>query len=144
MPSLDNFVGYDSESKGFHIYWPNEWSVTVKWDVIFNQENILTKSDHVVILSDVLSEGEKEKVIQHSKNTTKTDVEQPNQQIKQNSEPQTLEFPKSSHNFIPFPPSEESQQEVPDSLEIDLVIKPNMGCGHWPHHVLELSSHMDK
>ena len=103
------FMGYNSKSKGFCIYWPNKWSVTVKCDVIFNQEDILTKSDHVIIPSDVLSEREKDKVIQHPGKTTKTNVEQPNQQIKQNSESQNLKIPESSHNSIPFPLSKEFQ-----------------------------------
>ena len=97
-------------------------------------QNLLTKSDHVVVPGDVMSEGEKDEVIQHSEKTTKTDVEQPNQQIKQNSEPQNLEIPESSHNYILFPPSEESQQQAPDGLETDPVFEPNMGHGHGPHH----------
>ena len=87
---LGQFIGYNSESKGFHIYWPNKQSATVKCDVIFNQEDILTKNDHVFIPSDVLSEGEKDKVIQHPEKNTKTNVEQPDKQIKQNSELQNL------------------------------------------------------
>ena len=126
-------MGYDSESKGFHIYWPNKQSVTVKHDVIFNQEDVLTKNDHVVIPGDVLSEGEKDKVIQDPENTTKTNVEQPDQQIKQNSESQTLKISELSHNSIPFPPSEEHLQQTPDGLETDPVIEPNMGRGHRPH-----------
>ena len=126
------FVIYNSESKGFHIYWPNKQSVTVEHDVIFNQEDIHTKNDHVVIPSDVLSEGEKDKVIQHPEKITKTNVEQPDQQIKQKSEPQNLKIPESSHNSIPFPSSEEPQQQAPDGLETDLVIELNMGYGHRP------------
>ena len=87
----------------------------------------------IVIPSDVLSEGEKNKVIQHPKKTTKTNVEQPNQHIKQNSELQNLKIPESSHNSILFPSSEEFQQQVPDGLETDPVIKPHVGCGHRPH-----------
>ena len=64
--------------------------------------------------------------------TTKTNVEQPDQQIKQNLEPQDLKIPKSSHNSIPFPPSEEPQWQTPDGLETDPVIKPNMGHEHRP------------
>ena len=127
---LGQFVGYNSESKGFHIYWPNKQSVTVKRDVIFNQEDVLTKNDHVVIPGGVLSEGEKDKVIQHPEKTTKTNAEQPDQQITQNSESQNLKIPESSHNSIPFPPSEEPQQQAPDGLETNPVIELNMGHGH--------------
>ena len=34
------FVGYDSESKGYRIYWPEKRSVTVKKNVIFNENNV--------------------------------------------------------------------------------------------------------
>ena len=50
---LGRFVGYDSESKGFRIYWPNKQSVLVKHNVIFNQEDVLTKNNHVVIPSEI-------------------------------------------------------------------------------------------
>ena len=56
-------MGNDSESNGFRIYWPNKQSVLVKHNVIFNQEDVLTKSDHVIIPGDVLSEGERDKII---------------------------------------------------------------------------------
>ena len=66
MPDLDAklgwFVGYDSESKGFHIYWPNKQSATIEWDVIFNQEDVLTKSGYVIIPGDVLFKGGRDKV----------------------------------------------------------------------------------
>ena len=91
------FVGYDSESKGFHIYWPNKWSVTVKHNVIFNQEDVLTKSNYVVIPSDVLSEGERDKLIQHPDNTTKINDEQPDRQIQNHK---TLISP--NHLSTPF------------------------------------------
>ena len=84
------FISYDSESKGFRIYWPNKRSATVERDVIFNQEDVLTKNNCVVIPGDVLSEGEKDKVIQHPEKNTKTNVEQPDKQIQQNSELQNL------------------------------------------------------
>ena len=127
-------MGYDSESKGFHIYWPNKWSVTVKCNVIFNQEDILTRSNHVVIPGDVLSEGEREKLIQHPENTAKTNDEQPNNQNKPNLELQNSEILESSPNSIPFPPSEKPQQRTPDNMEIKPVVKPNMSCGYRVHH----------
>ena len=129
-------MGYDLESKGFHIYWPNKWSATVKCDVIFNQEDILTRSNHVIIPSDVLSEGEREKLIQHPKNTAKTNDEQPNNQNKPNSELQNSEIPELSPSSIPFPPSKEPQQQTPNNTEIKPVVKPNMGRGHRVHHPL--------
>ena len=96
---LRQFMGYDSESKGFCIYWPNKQSVTVKHNVIFNQEDVPTRSDHVVIPGDVLSEGKREKLIQHPENTAKTNDKQPDNQNRPNSELQNSEIP----NHLPTP-----------------------------------------
>jgi hypothetical protein len=35
------FVGYNSESKGYRIYWPEKRSINVKRNVVFNQDNIV-------------------------------------------------------------------------------------------------------
>ena len=66
---VGRFVGYDSESKGFRIYWPGKRSVSVEHNVIFN-ENDVRNDDGNVPVSGALSEGEKEikKVIQYPEN----------------------------------------------------------------------------
>jgi hypothetical protein len=33
------FVGYNSKSKGYRIYWPEKWSITVERNVVFNQDD---------------------------------------------------------------------------------------------------------
>ena len=33
---VGHFVGYDSESKGYRIYWPGKRSITIERNVIFN------------------------------------------------------------------------------------------------------------
>jgi hypothetical protein len=58
------FFGYDSESKGYRIYWPEKRSVTVEWNVIFNQDNAHTSDDTAIIYGEAQSEEEKDKVIQ--------------------------------------------------------------------------------
>jgi hypothetical protein len=55
---VGRFVGYDSESKGFRIYWPGKRTVTVEHDVVFNENDI--RDGSVTISSNVLSEGEME------------------------------------------------------------------------------------
>ena len=64
------FVEYDSESKGFRIYWPGERSVSVEQNIIFNKNDVWNE-DGVVPVPGPLSEGEKkaEKVIQYPKNS---------------------------------------------------------------------------
>ena len=76
----------------------------------------------------------REKLIQHPENTAKTNDEQPNNQNKPSSELQNSEIPELPLNSIPFSPSEEPQQQTPDNMEIEPVVKPNMGCGHRAHH----------
>ena len=58
-------MGYDSESKGFRIYWPTKQKISIERNVIFNEDDILTKDEIVAIPGDVLAEGERDKVIQN-------------------------------------------------------------------------------
>ena len=37
-----HLVGYDFESKGFRIYWPEKRSITVECNIVFNQEDANT------------------------------------------------------------------------------------------------------
>ena len=59
------FVGYDSESKGFCIYWPEKRTVSIEQNVVFNPNDLLMEGDSVIVQDDVLNEGEKGKVIQN-------------------------------------------------------------------------------
>ena len=38
-----HFVGYDAESKGYHIYWPEQHHISIEQNVLFS-ENIVTPS----------------------------------------------------------------------------------------------------
>ena len=124
---IGRFVGYDSESKGYRIYWPHKHSVTVERNVVFNEDDILVKNDHVVISGDVLAEGERDKVIQHPLNTPKPENDQPEPQPESNENlPENQELPSNS---IPFP------QRAIHRPEIDLQVEPNTGRGHRTRHV---------
>ena len=61
---LGHFVGYDSESKGYWIYWPGKRSITVERNVVFNQDDICTSKDTAIIHGETQSKGEINKVIQ--------------------------------------------------------------------------------
>ena len=49
-------VGYDSESKGYRIYWEGERKVSIERKVVFNPKDILTPNVELPI--DLLAEGE--------------------------------------------------------------------------------------
>ena len=78
---LGQFVGYDSESKGYRIYWPGKRSISVEHNVMFNQDDIQINDSTVSISGGVQFEGEmeSEKVIQypvnHVKDPEKVDME---------------------------------------------------------------------
>jgi hypothetical protein len=55
------FVSFDSKSTGYRIYFPGKRMVKPEQEVIFNVDQI---GDTVMIPGEVLSEGEKQKVIQ--------------------------------------------------------------------------------
>lgn len=38
---VGHFIGYNSESKGYHIYWPDTHSVTVEQNIILNKGDVL-------------------------------------------------------------------------------------------------------
>ena len=135
---ISRFIRYDSESKGYHIYWPHKHSVTVERNVVFNKDDVLIKNDHVIISSDVLAEGERYKVIQHPLNTPQPENDQPELQPESNENPpENQELPSNS---IPFPPakalpSEPLQQQALCRAEIDLQVEPNTECAHRTCHV---------
>ena len=73
---VGHFIGYDSESKGYRIYWPGKQSITVEQNVVFNQEDVQNVDSITISSGDTLSEGEKDKVIQ-SPESNVNDVEKP-------------------------------------------------------------------
>ena len=62
------FVGYNSESKGYRIYWPKKRSITVERNIVFNQADINSSDNLAIIYGEAESKGEKEKIIQSLQN----------------------------------------------------------------------------
>ena len=97
---IGQFVGYDSECRGYCINWPHRHSVTVEQNVIFNDDDLSVKSNYIIIPGDVLAEGERDKVIQHPVNIPRPGDEQPKLQQEIN-EPKISELPSNSILFLP-------------------------------------------
>ena len=111
-----SFVGYDSESKGYRIYWPGKQSITVERNVIFNQNDVREAENITISSGDTLSEGEKDKIIQNPESNVKV-VEKykndSNSPVHHQSEPgntSTVQEEKES-NTIPFPTVPETKNQ---------------------------------
>jgi hypothetical protein len=98
-----HFVRCDSESKGYRIYWPEKCSVTIERNVVFNQDDRTTHVDMAIIYGEVLSEGEKEKVIQNPqnnvKNIKKPENDDPKTQQTQEKDSELHQSPKTTNCY---------------------------------------------
>src|SRR6267154_1085356 len=104
---VGRFVGYYLESEGYRIYWLNKRSVSVKRNVVFNPDDILTTNDEVVIPGDVLAEGERDKVIQPPEANSELEKGK-------NTDPDTTPA-DAPPNSIPFPPANQTEShDSPD------------------------------
>src|SRR5882762_4938951 len=125
---LGRFVGYDSESKGFRIYWPNKRSVTVERNVVFNDSDVTT--DTTAVIPGDLSEGEKEKIIQVPEtNTNRTEEDAAENaanpdNISSNSAPDSEE-----QNSVPFPSPPEASDAIPRDPIEEPDVEPALGRG---------------
>ena len=107
------FIGYDSELKGYRIYWPGKRWITVKRNIVFNQDNIHTSKETAIIYGETQSEGEINKIIQASQNNVKVEKpenKEPNDQHAQKPTPEPHPNYQPS-NFITFPTKDNSQDE---------------------------------
>ena len=50
--SKGHFIGYDSKSKGYQIYWPEKHTVSIEQNVVFNPEDSFKES------VDIMNKGE--------------------------------------------------------------------------------------
>ena len=111
------FVSYDSESKGYKIYWPGKRSITVEKNIVFNQDDVHTSKETAIIYGETQSEGEINKTIQAPQNNVnevkKPENEEPNDQWAQKpvSEPHPSYQPSNSVTF----PTKDNFQDESDS-----------------------------
>ena len=121
---VGRFVGYDSESKGYRIYWPGKRSITVERNVVFNQDDVHNAENITITSGDALAEGEKDKVIQNPESNVKS-VENPendlNLPVQHHSDAEkdaTVQDPQDP-NTIPFPTVSESENEPKENPKDD-------------------------
>src|SRR6202789_2346583 len=92
------FVGYDSKSKGYRIYWPIKRSVSVERNVIFNPNDQNSLDEIFTIHGEAQSEGEKDKIILASPKNT-IDVNKPELEPKEDHADQpSSEIDSETHN----------------------------------------------
>ena len=115
------FVGYDSESKGYRIYWPQKRSIMIEQNVVFNQDNIPNFNDSAVIQDEAQSEGKRQKITQaplnNAEETDTPDNEEPDNQktVERSSKPHLIVQPSNSVNFPSIQePHIKLESETPD------------------------------
>ena len=119
------FFGYDSESKGYYIYWLAKHTISIERNVTFNEKDTHFM-ETTIISGDVLAEGEKEKVIQSSQ--TGITQQQPNLPISQFTpdHPQDEEVPQ------PMPQASKEQGETfEDEPQLRRGVRPRKPEGAY-------------
>ena len=127
------FVGYDSESKGYRIYWPSKKSVSVERNVVFNPDDANSTDDVAIIYGEAQSEGEKQKVIQASPNGT-DDVKEPENETTQ-AESTNEDDPITHQESEPSSSTPNHDVEPPDEpSDAESSTPPEYGCGKRARH----------
>ena len=61
---VGRFVGYDLESKGYQIYWPQKRSITVERNVVFNESDVTANDNIHITPGNAVDKGERDKILQ--------------------------------------------------------------------------------
>ena len=128
---VGRFVGYDSKSKGYRIYWPGKRTVTVERNVVFNENDVCSTENPAIIHGDTLDEGERNKIIQQPPNNAEVaeKSEEENINESQTDENQLETHQKSQHkSSIPFPSTPEKKPEP-----VSETNEPTQEYGHGKH-----------
>jgi Reverse transcriptase (RNA-dependent DNA polymerase)/gag-polypeptide of LTR copia-type/GAG-pre-integrase domain len=127
---LGRFVGYDTESKGYRIYWPGKRSVTVERNVVFNEKDLRGNDGTVMLPGGVQSEGEREKIIHYPETAEANPEKDPvNEDQPENK---GSEDEQNASNTIPFPsvPDRNAEPDTPGDENTQ-----QYGRGHRPRKV---------
>ena len=109
------FVGYDSESKGYSIYWPNKRTVSIEWNVVFNDLDVYSGDSTTVLQEDVSAEGERDKIIQPTQNHSAITDERI--QSAQNKNEPTKHPPPSHGPDVSIKPSNKALPNLDETSE---------------------------
>ena len=116
------------------VNWPEKRTISVERNVVFNQDDANSHDDTAIIYGEVLSEGEKEKVIQHPQNNAQNVVQpenkEPDNQKLQDDDPESHQGSKFP-NKIPLPQSEDEAE--PDSEPQEPNQPPAQNYSHSQH-----------
>ena len=118
---VGRFVGYDLESKGYWIYWPQKQSITIKCNVVFNESDVTANDNIHITVGDAVDKGERDKVLQPpTSNTNAANV--PNSApAPQPKAPDITPEPAlqpEPQNSVPFPSEQEPAKELlPEPLQ---------------------------
>ena len=125
-------VGYDLESKGYRIYWPQKQSITVECNVGFNESDV-TENDNIHITAgNVVDEGGRDKVLQppaSNVNTTNASNSTPAPQPKAPDVALEPALEPEPQNSVPFLSEQEPAKELlPEPLQEENP-QPELGQG---------------
>ena len=126
------FVGYNSESKGHRIYWPQKQSITVERNVVFNESNVTANDSIHITAGNAVDEGERDKVLQpptSNPNATNAPNSTPAPQPKAPDVAPEPALEPEPQNSVPFPSEQEPVEEpLPEPLQEENP-QPELGWG---------------
>jgi hypothetical protein len=118
---VGRFVGYDSESKGYRIYWPTKRKISIERNVVFNQDDVRSPQDTIVIPGDALAEGERDKILQSTPANPPPVIEPDNapDKLSEQDDPPNISDPAPVLPLSNTP--EPDEPEEPDEPNPDIV-----------------------
>ena len=129
---VGQFVGYDLESKGYWIYWPQKQSITVKCNVVFNESDVTANDNIHITAGDAVDEGERDKIIQppaSNANAANAPNSTPAPQPKVPDVALEPALEPEPQNSVPFPSDQEPAKEpLPEPLQEEDP-QPELGQG---------------
>ena len=122
---IGRFVGYDSESKGYRIYWPDKRTISVERNVVFNKSDAHIHNDPGVVPGSVFAEEENDSTVQRNDKPETNELPTSDETEESNKSEQSEET--SEPSSIPFPTREGNRPGTRDRLPEP---EPNTGHGY--------------